>query len=275
MCKDSSWGGTGGIVDGRESSNKKDRSNSHSGIISASIGAAGVIIAALIAALIGHATGVTNIFFWGTATPHPTVTVTVTRPVGVVSGSPPVSPAPLKQALLSAQVVGSAMSVTSSTDAFLSSVTQDAGICGAQPVDGARSTVSEELKDSPKLTAIFIERIIDWGSTLEAAQSITNDEAALGQSGCNFTSNSTAQKFFPALSSGSSPQGCSSGNELVASVALSSSEYSGYGGIFIEVECKTFTISIENVSGSYNTDAEAQTDGYLNTAAGRLLPTIR
>lgn len=258
----------------RESSNKKEQSNSRPEIVVASIGAVGGIIITLITVLVGHAAGVTNIFFLGPATPHPTVTVTVTGSVGVVPDCPPVSPAPPKQALLSASVVGSEMSAPSSTASFLSDVMQDTGICGAKPV-GAQSTISEEFTDSPKLTTIFTERIIDWGSTLKAAQFITNDEAALGQSGCNFTSNQTVQKFFAVPASGTPPQGCGSGNELVASVGLSGPDYSGYGGSFIEAQCKTFTISIENISNIYNPDAEAQTDGYLNRAAGQFLSTIR
>jgi hypothetical protein len=191
-------------------------------------------------------------------------------------GSPAVSPATLKQALRSAQVVGSGMSATSSTDSFLSSVTQNAGICGAQPADSSLPTVSEELKDSPKSTTIFTERLVNWGSTPKAAQSITNDEAALGQNGCNLTSNHTTQEFGAPVSE-TAPLDCGSGDELVASVGLAStipnSDYSSYNGYFVEAQCKTFTISIEEINTSGF--PLAQVDGYLNRAAGQLLSTLR
>lgn len=259
-------------MDGREPSNKKDQSNSRSVIIAASIGAIGVIVAALIA----HAAGAINIYLGGTETPHPTVTVTATGSVGVVSGSPPASPASLKQALLTAEVVGSGMSPSGSVDSFLSSVTQNTEICTAQPADGAWPIVSEELTDSPKSTVIFTERIINWGSISKAAQSITDDATALGRNGCNFSSNQTTQEF-GAPTSGAAPQDCGSGDELVTPVGLSSavpnSNYSSYSGYFVEAQCKAFTISIEDIQTSGF--PQAQVDGYLSHAIGQLLSTIR
>jgi hypothetical protein len=241
-------------------------------------------IAALVTVVLSTAT-----FFAGraTGTPAPTATVTVTAPASKASGGSSASPsnngtpissgaAPLKEALLSAQVVGSGMSAPNSIDSFLSNVTQNAEVCTGQPADSASPTVSEELTDSPKSTTIFAERIINWGSSTKAAQSITKDEAALGQSGCNFTSNQTTQNF-TAPTSVAAPQECGSGDELVASVGLSStvpnSAYSSYSGYFIETQCETFTISIEDMQTSFL--PQDQVNGYLNHAAGQLLSTIR
>jgi hypothetical protein len=241
-------------------------------------------IAALITAIVAAAA-----FFAGRATgaPAPTETVTVTAPAPKASGGSsassssngtPISSgaAPLKNALLSAQVVGSGMSASNSIDSFLSNVTQNAEVCTGQPADSASPTISEELTDSPKSTTIFTERIINWGSSTKAAQAITKDEAALGQSGCNFASNQTTQNF-TAPTSVAAPQECGSGDELVASVGLSStvpsSDYSSYSGYFIETQCETFAISIEDMQTSFL--PQDQVNGYLNHAAGQLLSTIR
>lgn len=174
-------------------------------------------------------------FFVGRATgaPTPTATVTVTAPAATVTVTAPASDtsggssaSSLEKALLSAKAVGSGMGAPSSIDSFLSSVMQNAEICTGQPADGGWPTVSEELTDSPKSTAIFTERIVNWGSMLKAAQSITSDETALGQYGCNFTSNQTTQEF-GAPTSGTAPKDCGSGGELVASVELASSVPNG------------------------------------------------
>jgi hypothetical protein len=263
----------------RHSVNKTEHSNSHSDVIVASIGVVGGIITTLIAGLISHAAGVTNnVFFPGTAAPQPTVTVTVTKSAGPLPIGTTVGSASFKNALLSARMIGSGMSQIS-TDA---AVSQDTGICGAPPTGSTRSTASETFEEtnspSPGNATIFSERIIDWGNALEASQSITSDENALGQKGCDLTG-SEATYSFGLQTTGTSPQECGSGNELTMVVSVSSSGSNSnsyaYNGFFIEAQCKTYTISIEDMANYYYTNAGTQADGYLNAAAGRLSAAIK
>jgi hypothetical protein len=64
---------------------------------------------------------------------------------------------------------------------------------------------------------------------------------------------------------------------MVVSVSSSSSNPNSYNynGYFIEAQCKTYTISIEDMTNYYYIDAGTQADGYLNAAAGRLSATLK
>jgi hypothetical protein len=130
--------------------------------------------------------------------------------------------------------------------------------------------MATEVLESPQHTRIFAEEIISWSNASEAALSITDDQSALGQSGCSFSSNGNTQAY-GMYTPGSSPQGCGSGQNLAAIAILTGT---GLAGTEVETQCGTFTISIVNLVNPVVVDSQGIADGYLNNAAGRLLATM-
>lgn len=144
------------------------------------------------------------------------------------------------------------------------------GICGAAPPQGARLVASEAL-ENPQQSNAFVEAIVEWSNSHEAAQSIMSDADALGGNGCNYSANGLSQQF-SSYNPGTPPQGCGGGQTLATYMSINNLTLAGYA---VEAQCGTFTILIEYSASYSGSNASLEvTNGYLNSAAGQLMSVI-
>jgi hypothetical protein len=228
-------------------------------------------IAALIVSIIalgGAGTGAVIASNHNTPTqskPAPAVSVTTPSqsPAPTVTNSTTVTPALLAQALLPAQTLGTTATVnTTGTD--LSQVT---GICGAPLPNGAQVAAFETVQDS-QTSQDLQEIIVDWGTPAEAGTGISDDRAAVDQTGsCNVTRSGTTFEYTGDYA-GSSPRECGAGQFFETQVLIGLTI-----GDQAETQCGSFTIAVLILGGPGAGGTLEEASGYLNTAVGILRRT--
>lgn len=202
----------------------------------------------------------------GIQTPGPAITNPNPGPSTRITTPGTVTPARLTQALLPAQTLGTTAVVnTRGTD--LSQIT---GICGGPLPNGAQVAAYEVLHDS-QTSQDLEEIIIDWGTAAQAGTGITDDRAAVDQTGsCDAARDGTTYEYTGDYA-GSPPQECGAGQYFDTQVFIGSSFTSGEQ---TETQCSSLTVAvlILGAAGSGGTGQEAH--GYLDSAVGMLQRTM-
>lgn len=207
--------------------------------------------------------------------PAPSVTAVGASPgASTLAGSPAaVSSAQLAQALLPAQDMG-ATAIIKVKGTSLSNVI---GICGAPLPGGAQAAAFELLQDSQSGQDLS-ESIVDWGTASEASEMITEDRTAVDQSGsCVYTNSNATTKnqgdFTSTIPSGCADPGEYLGNRvLVTTSSLPSALISGFRS---EVQCGSFTLTVQVLGVQRAGVDQDLVDGYLSNAVGRFDATVR
>jgi len=170
----------------------------------------------------------------------------------------------LNQALLTPQTLGSA-TVVINTNTDLSQVIE---ICGGAPPDGAQLTSGQAFQNSLN-GVLFSEGITYYQSAKEAAQVMTDDISAVGQTGCSYSNNGNTEQYGGAASI-SLPQGCTGGPSLETTTSIGI--YSGY---HVQVACGNFAIGLNYMTSVPEIGSQGTTNGYLNNLVGRLMKALR
>jgi hypothetical protein len=237
-----------------------------------------VVLIGSVIALIGGGTGAAVAI---TRSPsHPvqpgsTPTTSITDP-GPSSTSP--GPAPTTSAfaqpatstqLMSALLPASALSSAANVRLSGTSLSDTAADCG-EVLKGAEATAYEELQDAQ--TGLYLtETITYWDSSADAAAVISGTRSGIDQSGsCSYSANGTTQEFtgdYP----GSAPQQCTGGQYLATQASIQADFLYGYQN---SVQCGSFTIVVQEISGGIPAVTQSAVDGYLSNATATLQRTL-
>lgn len=178
----------------------------------------------------------------------------------------PANSAQLTQALFSAGILGSTAEITIHGTG-LSGLT---GICGDLITNGAQLAAHEAIHDA-QTEQTLQESIIQWNSSGAAAALITDDHAALDQTGgCNFSAGGENLKWtgdYP----GSAPSNCGIGQYVATQLSIENPYGSGF---LVSVQCGRYTIATTILDGSGSTATQEMADVYLDNAMARLQAAI-
>jgi hypothetical protein len=173
----------------------------------------------------------------------------------------PATSTQLMNALLPTSALSSAANVRLSG----TNLSDTAGDCGGA-LKGAEATAYEELQDAQ--TDLYLtETITYWDSSADAAAVISGTRSAIDQSGsCSYSANGVTQQFSGDYA-GSAPQQCTGGQYLATQASIGADFLYGYQN---SVQCGSFTIVVQEISGGITAVTQSAVDGYLSNATTTL-----
>jgi hypothetical protein len=176
--------------------------------------------------------------------------------------------AQLTHALIPAQVLGAGAVIRNSgTDLGGLST-----LCGGPLPSGGRHSAYETLQDAR--TGQYLEEvIIEWDNSGDAAGLVSNDRAAIGQSGHCSSSSSGQTVGSVGLEPGSAPPECVNGQYVATQLSIRSGSLS-LSGYDATAQCGLYTISATILGGPGSAVSHKMADGYLSSAVRKLEETL-
>jgi hypothetical protein len=194
-------------------------------------------------------------------------TRTVSAP-GTPSSSPaslrPVTHTPLLQTLLAKE----ALSPKATLTPYTSTPEMAQTICGS-PTPGVVAVAGEVLVDSDSRIEL-VELIDEWPTPADAGQSISADAAGLD---CRYSNQGVTSKYYGGHQF-NAPSSCfEPGQTLEANLTRTYKDSSYAIGYFLEVQCGSFTVTLDVLPGIYVSEDTAM--GYFTNAVDVFAAKVR